>query len=160
MQSLQISDGEILMVENTMLPHGKYVKIEPQSVDFLDIHDPRAVLENAFRNYSTLTLGDTISFLYNEKVYDIRILDVKPSDAVIIIETDLEVEFAPPVGYVEKTSTGSFKELAMQHTENQLGYKTSNRKQEITFDSILLGKPMPLRLPLGTFFFGYPVIPN
>lgn len=62
-------------------------------------------LENVFRNFSTLTKGDIISISYNRKIYDILVMEIKPDRApkhgISIIETDLEVDFAPPLGYVE-----------------------------------------------------------
>jgi len=77
----------------------------------LEISDPKAVLENAFRNFSTLTKGDIFSFLYNDTVFDVAVLEVKPESAkmgVSMLETDVEVDFAPPVGYVEpERSRGS-----------------------------------------------------
>ncbi|KAL7748617.1 ubiquitin fusion degradation protein [Sorochytrium milnesiophthora] len=101
MQSLLLNEGDIISIKSVTLPLGKFVKIQPQSVDFLDIYDPKAVLENAFRSFSTLTQGDIITISYNNKQYDILIMEVKPARAVSIIETDLEVDFAPPLGYVE-----------------------------------------------------------
>jgi ubiquitin fusion degradation protein 1 len=45
---------------------------------------------------------------YNNKVYEIQVLEVKPHypdhSGISIVETDLEVDFAPPVGYVEPTT--------------------------------------------------------
>lgn len=45
---------------------------------------------------------------YNNKIYEIQVLEVKPNypehSGISIIETDLEVDFAPPVGYVEPAS--------------------------------------------------------
>lgn len=38
---------------------------------------------------------------YNNKQYYINILETKPSNAVSIIETDCEVDFAPPLDYKE-----------------------------------------------------------
>lgn len=62
-------------------------------------------LEKALRNFSTLTVGDMVQINYNNKVYEIQVLDVKPHfedhQGISIVETDLEVDFAPPVGYVE-----------------------------------------------------------
>ena len=102
MQTLLLEEGSIVQVKNTTLPLGSFVKIQPQSVDFLNITDPKAVLENAFRNFSTLTKGDIISIKYNSKIYDFLVMEVRPNDhGISIIETDLEVDFAPPVGYVE-----------------------------------------------------------
>ncbi|KAG5457789.1 MAG: ubiquitin fusion degradation protein UFD1-domain-containing protein, partial [Olpidium bornovanus] len=110
MKMLNVEQGQIVKIVNTTLPTGHFVKIQPQSVDFLDITDPKAVyaspdlrLENAFRNFSTLTRGDVIEFIYNNKIYRILVLEIKPSaaDSISIVETDLEVDFAPPVGYEE-----------------------------------------------------------
>ena len=53
------------------------------------------------RNYSCLTVGDKITINYNSRKYYIGILEVKPKKAVTIIETDCEVDFAPPLDYVE-----------------------------------------------------------
>ncbi|RIA86831.1 ubiquitin fusion degradation protein UFD1 [Glomus cerebriforme] len=108
MQTLLLSEGDLIEIKNTTLPLGTFVKIQPQSPDFLDISDPKAVLENSFRNFSTLTQGDVIQIYYNNKTYEIMVLEVRslespnnPSIGISIVETDLEVDFAPPVGYVE-----------------------------------------------------------
>ncbi|KAH1219148.1 Ubiquitin recognition factor in ER-associated degradation protein 1 [Glycine max] len=58
-------------------------------------------LETTLRSYSCLTAGDTIMVPYNNKKYYIDIVETIPSPAVIIIETDCEVDFAPPLDYKE-----------------------------------------------------------
>lgn len=96
--------GDMIQIRTTSLELAKMVKLQPQSVNFLEISDPKAVLEKAFRNFATLTKGDVFNFEYNDEVYDIAVLDVKPETTkmgVCMIETDVSVEFAPPVGYVE-----------------------------------------------------------
>ncbi|KAF9319119.1 Ubiquitin recognition factor in ER-associated degradation protein 1 [Podila horticola] len=104
MKTLTLSEGDLVTVKSTGLPLGTFVKIQPQSVDFLDISDPKAVLENALRNFSTLTKGDNIEISYNDKIYGILVMEIKPEGVGIsIVETDLEVDFAPPVGYQEPT---------------------------------------------------------
>lgn len=104
MQSLLLEVGDLIQIKSTDLPQATLVKLQPQSVDFLEISDPKAVLENTFRNFATLTKGDTFSFEYNDTVYDVAVLEVKPETAkmgVCMIETDVEVDFAAPIGYVE-----------------------------------------------------------
>ncbi|KAI1315607.1 ubiquitin fusion degradation protein [Mortierella claussenii] len=102
MKTLTLSEGDLVTVKSAGLPLGSFVKIQPQSVDFLDISDPKAVLENALRNFSTLTVGDNIEISYNDKIYGILVMEIKPPGVgVSIVETDLEVDFAPPVGYQE-----------------------------------------------------------
>jgi ubiquitin fusion degradation protein 1 len=104
MATLDFEPGDLLQVKSTDLPPGRFIKLQPQSPSFLDISDPRAVLENAFRNFSCLTKGDVFTFEYNDTTYDIAVLEIKPdtdSHSIVTMETDLEVDFATPVGYVE-----------------------------------------------------------
>ena len=104
MVSLGMDVGDMIQIRTTSLELAKMVKLQPQSVNFLEISDPKAVLEKAFRNFATLTKGDVFNFEYNDEVYDVAVLDVKPETekmGVSMIETDVSVEFAPPVGYVE-----------------------------------------------------------
>jgi hypothetical protein len=58
-------------------------------------------LEKTLRNFSCLTTGDSIMVAYNNKQYYIDIVETKPASAVSIIETDCEVDFAPPLDYKE-----------------------------------------------------------
>ncbi|KAI5957587.1 UFD1 [Candida theae] len=104
MSTLKLQPGGLIKVKNCDLNLGKFVKIEPQSVDFLDISDPKAVLENVLRKFSTLTVNDVIEVNYNDSIYGIKVLEVKPESenhGICVVETDLETDFAPPVGYVE-----------------------------------------------------------
>jgi ubiquitin fusion degradation protein 1 len=108
MKTLSLDAGDLLQIKSTDLPPGQFVKLQPQSPSFLDISDPRAVLENAFRNFSCLTKGDIFTFAYNDQTYDIAVLEIKPDTdqhAIVTMETDLEVDFAPPVGYEEPKRT-------------------------------------------------------
>jgi len=101
MKNLLLKEGEIIQVQYTNLGIAKFAKFQPQSVDFLEISNPKAVLENSLRNFATLTKGDVISINYNEKDYELCILETRPGNAVSIIECDMDVDFAPPVGYQE-----------------------------------------------------------
>jgi len=101
MQHLLLVEGDIVKITNTSLPKGSFVKLQPVSKTFLDVHNPRAVLENSLRYFATLTKGDNIVINYNNKKFEIEIVETKPSDAISIIEADIEVDFAPPKDYVE-----------------------------------------------------------
>lgn len=108
MQTLLLEPGDLLQTKSTDLPPGQFIKLQPQNTNFLDISDPKAVLETAFRNFSCLTMGDVFTFSYNDTVYEIAVLEVKPEGekkAISVQETDLEVDFAPPVGYQEPQRT-------------------------------------------------------
>ncbi|KAL5326170.1 hypothetical protein ACEPPN_007308 [Leptodophora sp. 'Broadleaf-Isolate-01'] len=108
MQALLLDTGDLIQIRSTDLALASLVKLQPQDVNFLEISDPKAVLEKAFRNFSTVTKGDIFSFKYNDTIYDVAVLEVKPESdkmGVCVMETDVEVDFAPPVGYVEPTRT-------------------------------------------------------
>lgn len=129
MLNMSLQEGDILQVKNISLVKGTYIKLQPHTQDFLDISNPKAMfvvfrlnifwilshafeklsflhsffcsLETTLRSYSCLTTGDTIMVPYNNKQYFINVVEAKPSSAVSIIETDCEVDFAPPLDYKE-----------------------------------------------------------
>jgi len=101
MQNLLLEEGAVITVTNVSLPKASFVKLQPQSVDFLEISNPRAVLEHALRNFSCVTKGDIIQIPYNNKNFHFALKEVKPQDAACIIETDCNVDFDAPVGYKE-----------------------------------------------------------
>ena len=127
--ALKVKAGDFVNIEQCVLRKGTFVKIEPQSVDFLQLHDPKAALEEALGMFSTLTQGTIVSVLMEGAQFDIRILELEPGSfdaaedalsdngdsfvqpvGVSIHETDLKVDFAPPVGYVEPQPQG-FKRI-------------------------------------------------
>lgn len=119
MRNLLLTEGSMIQVENATLPVATFSKFQPQSVDFLDITNPKAVLENALRNYACLTTGDVIAINYNDKVYEVCVLETQPSQAVTIIECDMRVDFAPPVGYQEPQKKPKEDDTQMDCTVDQ-----------------------------------------
>ncbi|PLW37812.1 hypothetical protein PCASD_11313 [Puccinia coronata f. sp. avenae] len=105
MTRLELNEGDPIKLTGARLPKGKFAKVQAQSTLFLELGDHKAVLETALRNFSCLTKGDIIEIYHNMMTFEILIMELKPDDApgVSIFETDLEVDFAPPLGYVEPT---------------------------------------------------------
>jgi hypothetical protein len=96
--------GDIATISTVILPSATFIQLQPQSVAFLNISNPKAVLEQVLRKYPTLTKGSTVLFYYNDKEHYMKVLDIKPQtaiNAVSILNADVEVDFAAPVGYVE-----------------------------------------------------------
>ncbi|KAG9236128.1 putative ubiquitin fusion degradation protein 1 [Amylocarpus encephaloides] len=107
MKTLGLDDGDMIQIKSTDLAPATFIKLQPQNSNFLDISDPKAVLEKAFRDFATVTKGDIFSFTYNDTIYDIAVIEAKPTSkkmGVSMLETDVEVDFAAPVGYVEPSS--------------------------------------------------------
>lgn len=102
MKRLNLNEGDGIRLYGTRLPKGKFVKLQPQSVTFLELSDPKAVLEQAMRAYTVISPGDIIEIHYNMMTFELLVMEVQPDAAGIsVLNTDLEVDFAPPVGYVE-----------------------------------------------------------
>ncbi|XP_024028101.1 ubiquitin fusion degradation protein 1 homolog isoform X1 [Morus notabilis] len=101
MENMLLQEGDKVQLKSTSLAKGTYVKLQPHTKDFLDISNPKAILETTLRSYSCLTTGDTIMVPYNNKKYYINVVETKPSNAVSIVETDCEVDFATPLDYKE-----------------------------------------------------------
>ena len=101
MSNLLLQEGEMVTLRSVQLPKGTFVKFRPHSKDFLEITNHRAVLEKKLSSYSCVTVGDVMVFNYAGQNYALDILEAKPASAVSIVETDCEVDFAPPADYVE-----------------------------------------------------------
>ncbi|KAH8691135.1 putative ubiquitin fusion degradation protein Ufd1 [Talaromyces proteolyticus] len=141
MQTLLLEPGDLIQVKSTDLPQGRFIKLQPQSTSFLDISDPKAVLENAFRNFSCLTKGDVFTFAYNDQIYEVAVLDAKPDGekkAISVLETDLEVDFAPPIGYEEpsRTSGTSTPRSALGAPAGGLVHSHGSMAQAINYAAI------------------------
>lgn len=91
MHNLLLEEGDIVQIESVSLPVATFSKFKPQSPDFLEITNQKAVLENALRNFACLTTGDLIAIKYNSKIYELCVLETKPGNAVSIIECDMNV---------------------------------------------------------------------
>ncbi len=126
MQNLLIEEGAVISVTNVSLPKATFVKLQPQNIDFLEITNPRAVLEHALRKYSCVTKGDTICVPYNDKNYHFRIQQVKPQDAACIIETDCNVDFDAPVGYEEQQQKKQQTQQSTPSITKQSAYADKN----------------------------------
>ncbi|XP_057836450.2 uncharacterized protein LOC131046683 [Cryptomeria japonica] len=101
MESMDLGVGDTVKLKYTTLPKGTYFKLQPHKKNFLDIFNPKAILEVSLRNFSCLTIGDTLKINYNNTTYCINIVDIKPECAISLLDTDLEVDFAIPLDYSE-----------------------------------------------------------
>ena len=47
--------------------------------------NPKAVLEARLRNFACLSKDDVIAIMYNNKIYEMSVLETKPANAVSVI---------------------------------------------------------------------------
>ncbi|KAL7097335.1 hypothetical protein ACP275_10G137900 [Erythranthe tilingii] len=120
MQNLNIQEGESIVVSNASnVPKGYYMKLRPHKTAFTELADPRAVLEKVLREFTCLGRGSTIVIKYNHVDFYFDVLEVSPGDVITLIDTDCEVEFAPPLDYVEPRSDGCGSIEKVGRVENE-----------------------------------------
>eukprot|EP01098_Paradermamoeba_levis_P005148 TRINITY_DN2189_c0_g1_i1.p1 TRINITY_DN2189_c0_g1~~TRINITY_DN2189_c0_g1_i1.p1 ORF type:complete len:307 (+),score=72.51 TRINITY_DN2189_c0_g1_i1:87-1007(+) len=105
MQILLIEEGGFIKIKNVSLSNGTFVKFQPHTSNFSQIANPKAVLENLLRNFACLTKDDVICLNYNSKNFYLTVLETKPTNAISIVEADVNVDFAPPLDYQEPKKT-------------------------------------------------------
>lgn len=101
MNNLCVEEGSEIILRNMNLQKGTFVKIKPHQTAFIDLSNPKAILEQELTHYSVLHKGDTINIQYGGKDYAIDIVDTKPDDQICCVETNLDLEFEAPKDYVE-----------------------------------------------------------
>ncbi|KAG9123296.1 ubiquitin fusion degradation protein [Ceratobasidium sp. 392] len=106
--TLRLNEGDPIRITSANLVKGSFVKIQAQEKEFIEVSDPKAVLESSLRNFAALTQGDIFEIQYNTLTFSFLVMEVKPNQSdmggaagINIIDVDLEVDFATPKGYVE-----------------------------------------------------------
>lgn len=99
MENLLLQPGEIIVFSNVTLPKATFVQLQPHLTKFTELSNPRVVLEKALRNFTCLTKGDRIVIAFGDTKYELDVREVKPGNAVSIIETDVNVDFFEPRDY-------------------------------------------------------------
>lgn len=102
---MKLAEGETLRLGLvTFLAKATFVKIRPHKTEFVMLPDPRSILEIHLRNFVCLTLGQTICIKFMGKEYYMDILELEPKTqykACVLVDTDLKLEFAAALDYVE-----------------------------------------------------------
>jgi len=101
MNNLFLEEGSEIILRNVNLPKGKFVVLQPHETAFINLANPKAILENQLTNYSCLMKGDTINIHHSGKDYLIDIVDCKPVDQICVVEADIEVDFREPLDFKE-----------------------------------------------------------
>ena len=93
MHNLFLDEGSEIILRNVNLSKGTYMKIQPHETAFIDLPDPKAILERELTNYACVFKGDTINIQYLDRDYAINIVECKPNDQLCVIEADINLEF-------------------------------------------------------------------
>lgn len=104
MEELGIQEGSDVNIDYVNPPKGSYLKIRPHKTEFINLKDPKAVLEHIMsKDYPVITEGETIVIDYKDigKRFRLDIVKTEPSEIIKTIDTDLNLDFDTPLDYVE-----------------------------------------------------------
>ena len=75
LRSLRAKPYDVVFMTWVKLNDGVTIELQPHQDAFLKLANPRSVLENELKYYSSATRGSTISLLYEGKQYDFDVTD-------------------------------------------------------------------------------------
>lgn len=107
----------LIEVQYVRLSKGSYAKLQPEEISFLDIPNHKAVLETTLRQQATLSQDDMMTVRHGELTFKLRVLELKPSSSVSVLETDIEVDIVNPLSSSENNQT-ILKPLAFRTSES------------------------------------------
>ncbi|CAL1407131.1 unnamed protein product [Linum trigynum] len=105
-------------VRYVWLPKGIYAKLQPDVVGFSDIPNHKAVLETSLRQHATLSEGDVITVNHGVLAYRLRVLELKPSSSVSVLETDVEVDIVGSDSPLDSANQHVLKQLTFGVSES------------------------------------------
>lgn len=131
MQNLLLETGDFIEVANVQLPKGTFVKLQPHTTAFTKLTNPRVVLEKALRNFTCLSVGDTIAIQYGDENFYLDVTELKPKNAVTVIETDINVDFDTPKDFKED-NLSQINNSNNNNNNNKNSNKNNNSNNKIT----------------------------
>lgn len=97
-EEINLAENSEVIVSFESLPRGTSVTFQPLDNDQL-IDDWKVLLEHRLHSsYTTLTNSRHIKVadpLHAHKIYELQVVDLKPSNAVCIVDTDMTLEILP-----------------------------------------------------------------
>jgi ubiquitin fusion degradation protein 1 len=102
MDTIGITEGNQVEIEKISPVQGSYMKLRPHKTAFIDLPDPKAILEKIMSSdYPVVTQGQTIELFHEGIKYLIDIVETKPAEVISIVNTDINIDFEQPLDYVE-----------------------------------------------------------
>ncbi|OWZ06075.1 Ubiquitin fusion degradation protein 1 [Phytophthora megakarya] len=85
-----------VQVRFVRLEKGKFASLQPRGDGFGERHiDFKHMLECSLKTHTTLTEGDVLFVRHGRETFEVVVAELKPEQAVNILNTDLEVDMTP-----------------------------------------------------------------
>ena len=104
MNNIGIEEGSSVEIEKVCPVQGQYMKLRPHKTEFINLSNPKAVLEKIMSlDYPVVSQGQTIELYYKDldRRYLIDIVETNPAAIISIVNTDINIDFDQPLDYVE-----------------------------------------------------------
>ena len=124
---LCLEEGQKVNLRALSLKPGTFIKLQPHKTAFIELPNPKAILEYSLRDYFCVTEGDTISIKFNNRIYKIDVIQCKPDKQIRTLNCDLVVDFDPPKDY---------KEPETKKEGINIKFKSEKREQKLTKEEI------------------------
>lgn len=135
MEGLGISEGQHVEIQLASPVKGTYIKIQPHTTSFINLSDPKALLEKVLsEKYPVMTEGHTIAIEYVNKVFHIDIVKTEPAHVIDILNVNLNVDFEQPLDYVEPVVNEKMEVEDIERVEHLKPTKNAIKKYKKTVD--------------------------
>lgn len=96
-EKLQLNYGSIVSVREHICVTGSKIHLKPEEMAFIQLDDPKAVLEESINKYyPVLSVDDVIHIMYEGREYKIKVTKTFPESSVKTLNCDIIVEFEEP----------------------------------------------------------------
>ena len=113
-------EGNEVVIELASPVKGSYVKLQPHQKEFIQLSDPKALLEQIMsQDYPVVTENHTIAINHKalNRIFYIDIIKTEPGPVIQIINTDINVEFDVPLDAVNDVSEATVMEEDQSKSE-------------------------------------------
>ena len=140
MEGLGISEGQHVEIQLVTPVNGTYIKIQPHTTEFINLSNPKAILEKILsEKYPVVTEGHTIAIYHPglQKVFYIDIIKTEPAPIIKLLNVNVNVDFEKPLDYQESENMNvkNIENTPEEHTKSKIKENNIKRyKKTITYD--------------------------
>lgn len=120
MQTLGINAGENIKVNQKIdIPKGEFIKIKPYEKAFIELSNPKVVLERHISQfYPVLSKREIISIEFAGKNHQIEIVETRPGNVIQTTNCDINLEFDSPYDMGPETEPEKETVIESDNSEN------------------------------------------
>ena len=153
MNNINLHDGNnVIVTQRTNISKGEYIKIKPMKKAFIDLPNPKAILERHISQfYPILSENEIITIKHNNDLYHIQIVETKPNKVIQTTDCDINLDFDRPADMPEETEAvalnGAGSKQNEMHENVSMGIDeisiSGEEKVAVSEDHVVFGRTPP-----------------